>query len=310
LNNYPGLERARQQYWLMETQLGSITHEIDVSSNDFVSVDVRHVLLKHDDGQLNQTKLCQIIITMHTMNLNVLGSVVLLLLLGTVLQFSFLHVNKEGVTTASLEIEGRMRVPRNNVTTTNLLPSLSSVDDITKLTYSVKQTRSDQQFPEAESSAISVRKKTPYPVVIGPEEAFMWNGAQSRLCKRINREQRKLDKHTLTNNATVHLYLQLSCERLHQRNQHGNILLGFYGMKLAALYFHADFTFRCSEDTGQEPSSLNRNRNYLFWWLQTNSKVREIIHPKAAVQHNLINETLYDPPHPPGKSACVVSLRR
>jgi hypothetical protein len=277
--------------------------------------------------------------------LKVLGSVVLLLLLSSILQFCQLHVTSGKVVRESSEMDKRMSVPIPwNDAITTVLPTLSSIDNATQLTSIIKQKRSDQHNNNNNNNndnnysaaALSTNvtsvvagmihhhhthNKTLHPVVIRPEEAFMWKGAQSRLCKRIKREQKKHEEHTTKRNATIHLFLQLSCEKIHEQNQHGNFLLGFYGMKLAALYFDVDFTLQCSEGMTDELSSLDRKRDYLFWWLQTRRKeswddlqttgrpVVEYINNNNIDNYSLMNETLlYDPPHPPEKSACTVSF--
>ncbi|KAL3921151.1 MAG: hypothetical protein SGILL_002897 [Bacillariaceae sp.] len=139
-----------------------------------------------------------------------------------------------------------------------------------------------------------------HPVVIGPREAFLWKGAQSRLCDRFKDEKKKL-KEQKKKKATLHSYLQLSCDSVHQRRQHGNFLVGFYSMKLAALHFGAGFSFRCNEDF-EETLSLSKKKRLLLWWLQS---TRETVGgTKARTYSHAINETLYDPPIPSKKDAC------
>ena len=96
-------------------------------------------------------------------------------------------------------------------------------------------------------------------VNIEDNESFLWRGAQSRLCTHIKKEKRKM---IATNKKSVvkqkiQLVLVIPCKKYHERHQHGNFMLGFYAMKLAAMAYQVDFSFRCEEDKGQQ---------YLLWW--------------------------------------------
>jgi len=123
-------------------------------------------------------------------------------------------------------------------------------------------------------------------VVIRGDEAFLWKGAQSRLCKHI-KEARKEQK----SQKTLRLYLQVPCGIIDQQNTHGNIVIGLYGMKLAAIAFGAEFTFRCEERERKES---------LLWWLQSKTDPSETDTNRLFVNNN----ALYDPPLPTTDLAC------
>lgn len=115
-------------------------------------------------------------------------------------------------------------------------------------------------------------------------ESFLWQGAQSRLCKRVKKvrkKQKSQPKH-------LHLYLKAECGEIDKRNQHGNFMLGLYAMKLAAEAFHADFTFRCEE---------TERKDSLLWWLQ--SKNDEASKRSNSANNTIsIKDTLYTPSKP------------
>lgn len=140
-------------------------------------------------------------------------------------------------------------------------------------------------------------------VDVEPDESFVWRGAQGRLCKHIQREQKTFQSRQAnsSDNVTLKLHLQISCKQIHKRNQHGNFLLGYYGMTVAAMHFRADFTLECTEDAVQT-ISVSTKRQYLLWWLQSPPPNDEVAMYRA-------NEALYDPPLPSEKDACKVSMR-
>ncbi len=147
-----------------------------------------------------------------------------------------------------------------------------------------------------------------HPIQIKGDEAFLWQGAQSRLCKHIKREQKELKKEN--KKFRLQLNLLTRCEAIHERHQHGNFMLGLYAMKIAGMAYEADFSFRCIE---------SEIRDNLFWWLQswgpaattattTESGSRSVSTRamKQDVQGSqyLINNTLYNPSRPTSDVAC------
>ena len=208
-------------------------------------------------------------------------------------------------------------------------------------------------------------------IQIQENEAFLWRGAQSRLCQHIKRERRKIraastsvstaaaastnNNHTnvLVNVSSLatdtadfddaakheHVYpsrLQLlvvsRCQTYHELQQHGNYLLGYYAMKLAAIAHDADLVFRCIETEQQEQEqdnthdkennnghnqsqSQHQQQDWLLWWLQSstarddddlelynNNNNNE--HEHEQQQYCIVNDTLYDPPKPTIMMAC------
>lgn len=169
-------------------------------------------------------------------------------------------------------------------------------------------------------------------IVIQPKESFFWKGAQTRLCQRLKKERKKdqnllnsikSSQHRNESNPVNKLRMELNapCTLIHEKHMHGNFILGFYGMRLAALAFDTDFDFRCSEKNSKHVSG----RKYLLWWLQTD-RSRLVINDndyngnrkasKGRLSTNRpndretspysypINHTLYMPSKPSSKNAC------
>ena len=145
-------------------------------------------------------------------------------------------------------------------------------------------------------------------IQIKGDEAFMWQGAQSRLCKHIKRERKELKKTKKKYRLQLNLFTR--CEAIHKRHQHGNFMFGVYAMKIAAMAYAADFSFRCIESEAQDN---------LFWWLQSGgptaaaatrieSGSRSVSErtTKSDIQASqyLINNTLYNPSRPTSDLAC------
>ncbi|KAG7367419.1 hypothetical protein IV203_030090 [Nitzschia inconspicua] len=227
-------------------------------------------------------------------SLKIVGCVVLVLLLGTLLEIAHLHAFADHqLLSVVSEVENRSNSPQEIV-------SLSSQDSFFDYSSTAVE-RSDDPTPSRQDSASTVPIiKYSSTVHIRSKEAFLWKGAQSRLCKRIKREKQKLENRNSTN-TTLNLYLELPCKQIHDRNQHGNFLMGFYGMKLAAMHFQVDFTFHCHEDVVANRSS-DRNKKYLFWWLQSLPNKRGFLN-ESATDYG-INNTLYRPPIPSKEGAC------
>jgi hypothetical protein len=227
-------------------------------------------------------------------SLKALGVVVAVVVVLTMLQTARLLVNSDHVLfRATLEVENTINLPHHISKTQNENLSL-----FTGTNYEPKfdeQTESDENSTSTYPDSSSV-------VFIRPKEAFLWKGAQSRLCKRIKREEQRLKKRNETN-VKLHLYLQVPCKQVHERNQHGNFLLGFYGMKLAALHFQSDFTFQCYENAVEKGTSDEGGR-FLLWWLQNNPAVGGISN-RPVIDWN-INKTLYSPPYPSENDTCEV----
>ena len=146
-------------------------------------------------------------------------------------------------------------------------------------------------------------------VKIEGNESFLWQGAQSRLCTHIKKKRKKQKSQ-----KNLHLFLVTRCGAIDERNQHGNFMLGLYAMKLAAMAFRADFTFRCTE--------IER-KDYLLWWLQSKqigdiapspsslsststSTSTSILSTTSRTEdnHYSVNYSLYDPPQPTPDVAC------
>jgi hypothetical protein len=168
-------------------------------------------------------------------------------------------------------------------------------------------------------------------VSIRPNESFFWKGAQAKLCKRLEKELKKVhDKAMQASqhrnesipNDKLRLNLQAPCTRLHEKHMHGNFVVGFYGMRLAAIAFDADFNFRCS---GRNPEHVS-GRRYLLWWFQTrrnrlgiekrgfrngsesqlSSSLRTDGYQNSSSLDDdyPMNYTLYSPSKPSSKNAC------
>uniref|UniRef100_A0A7S4ER34 Uncharacterized protein n=1 Tax=Pseudo-nitzschia australis TaxID=44445 RepID=A0A7S4ER34_9STRA len=122
-------------------------------------------------------------------------------------------------------------------------------------------------------------------VIIQSNESFLWQGAQSRLCTRIKKKRKKQKSQ-----KTLHLFLETNCGAIDKRNQHGNYMIGLYAMKLAAMAFQADFTFRCEESERQD---------FMFWWLQSKNNATT-----SEAENNHSSNSLYIPPQPTPNIAC------
>mmetsp|Transcript_14334 Transcript_14334/g.36003 ORF Transcript_14334/g.36003 Transcript_14334/m.36003 type:complete len:454 (-) Transcript_14334:82-1443(-) len=151
-------------------------------------------------------------------------------------------------------------------------------------------------------TAFDNRVDPPYLVEIRGNESFLWQGAQSRLCTHIKKEQKKLKK--LKSDKKMHLSLVTSCETIHDLNQHGNFMIGYYAMKVAAMAFQSDFSFRCIE---------RERKDYMLWWLQSKNTIPATEStPRitwTATPHNegsdyLVNKNLYTPSQPTTDVAC------
>jgi hypothetical protein len=133
-------------------------------------------------------------------------------------------------------------------------------------------------------------------VQINGNESFLWQGAQSRLCTHIKKKRKQLKSQ-----KNLHLNLVIKCGDIDERNQHGNFMIGFYAMKLAAIAFQADFTFRCLE---------SERKDYILWWLQSQKTDATSIStawtaaPDNEGIHYLVNNTLYTPSQPTPDVAC------
>ena len=124
-----------------------------------------------------------------------------------------------------------------------------------------KTTKRDRKLPsKQELSWSSSHLLKIHPIFIQPDEVFLWNGAQRRLCDHIKKELSTLHG---DNKKRIGLFLKIPCLKVHQRNQHGNVLVGYYGMRVAAMAFNASFTFQCVED-----ASTLQKQTY-FGWLQS-----------------------------------------
>jgi hypothetical protein len=135
-------------------------------------------------------------------------------------------------------------------------------------------------------------------LIIAKNEAFLRNGAQGRLCKHIERTKKEVRKVHSSNGTqqNIELYAEYSCQKIHEMNRHGNFILGYYGMKLAALAFEYEFEFACSD------KPTNVSSDYLLWWLQTDRQKRTKYNDYYDKYQ--INRTLFNPPVPPRKLAC------
>jgi hypothetical protein len=151
-------------------------------------------------------------------------------------------------------------------------------------------------------------------VNIEDNESFLWRGAQSRLCTHIKKEKKR--KMIASNKSVVkeiQLVLVIPCRKYHERHQHGNFMLGFYAMKLAAVAYQVDFVFRCDEEEEE-------GKQYLLWWLQSKEVGEERISSFSSPLSTLyttgtnmtnienydysVNHNLYNPPQPTTDVAC------
>jgi len=159
----------------------------------------------------------------------------------------------------------------------------------------------DEEKQQFENKTDTVAKNTNI-VKVEENESFLWRGAQSRLCKHIKKEKRRFV--ASTKSEYLHLVLVIPCREFHEQHQHGNFMLGYYAMKLAAIAFQAEFTFRCEEEEG---------KNYLLWWLQSKELGERISSSTLSTSARMsqignyqfsFNHSLYDPPYPTPNIAC------
>jgi len=139
----------------------------------------------------------------------------------------------------------------------------------------------------------------PYLVEIRGNESFLWQGAQSRLCTHIKKERKKIKSQ-----KKLHLSFITNCETIHNLNQHGNFMIGLYAMRVAAMAYEADFSFRCIE---------RDRRDYMLWWLQSRDSIPATestprvewtgISRSEGVDY-LVNNSLYTPSQPTTEVAC------
>ena len=137
-------------------------------------------------------------------------------------------------------------------------------------------------------------------IQIKNDESFLWQGAQSRLCAHIKKERKKLESH-----KKLQLNLVTRCKSIHERNQHGNFMIGFYAMKVASMAYQADFSFRCLE---------SEQKDYMLWWLQSRDitmaadskpiSTTWTVTPDNEGAHYLVNSSLYTPSQPTPDIAC------
>jgi hypothetical protein len=217
-------------------------------------------------------------------------------LLSIFVQFSRMHATTQRSSTETSDAVFPIILPQNETSPVHRRYDINEVIDLDDILLE------KNHLSTSLKESLNRRNATPsiFPVIIGPKEAFLWKGAQSRLCESFKRGKKKIEKQKLQN-VKIHAYLQLSCESVHRRNQHGNYLIGFYGMRLAALHFGAGFTFRCNEDF-EGKTTVSKKKRWLLWWLQTNGAT--IGDAKSTARSYHLRENLYDPPIPSKKDAC------
>ena len=136
-------------------------------------------------------------------------------------------------------------------------------------------------------------------IVLKQGESLFWKGAQSKLCHRIRKEQRDLKKKlenrkqtnaTTTTTTKLRIVFAPPCQKMDSFQRHGNLVLGLYGMQLAAMSYRIDFVFQCQEESKQKLPTTN-----LFGWLQTKYTRSSFMLPSA---------THYKPSLPTPDTAC------
>ncbi len=158
---------------------------------------------------------------------------------------------------------------------------------------------SAHNYNVANTTTISDRFDSPRIVEIRGNESFLWQGAQSRLCTHIKKERKKAKAH-----KKLHLSFVTSCETIHNLNQHGNFMIGLYAMRVAALAFEADFSFRCIE---------RDRKDYMLWWLQSRNAIPATESTprlewtgtsRSEGVDYIVNDSLYTPSQPTTDVAC------
>ena len=271
---------------------------------------------------------------------------ILLLLFLSVLYYANLHdewiklqgKGDETLMSGKLDVVIRRKIISTTIENQKKSEEMKRLENITNnvLTVHSAETSSFETFPPKQHSASAVLTMTSPALMlhhtsenasnnnstissnyttnivnIEDNESFLWRGAQSRLCTHIKKEKRKM---IATNNKSVvkqkiQLVLVIPCKKYHERHQHGNFMLGFYAMKLAAMAYQVDFSFRCEEDEGQQ---------YLLWWLQSKEYLGETISSSSSIStlsagtdivhienyDYSVNHDLYSPPQPTTDVAC------
>ena len=95
-------------------------------------------------------------------------------------------------------------------------------------------------------------------------EHFFWRGRQNRLVKLI---QNVTNGRNNNNNHNVLLNFTIRCKRLHDKLLlgTGNLVLGYYAMRLAAAAGGVDFLFQCHQTTNITENVLRKQGSILSW---------------------------------------------
>lgn len=115
-------------------------------------------------------------------------------------------------------------------------------------------------------------------------EHYFWRGRQNGLVKLI-KKVKQTHRHS---NATILLNLTIRCKRLYDELHlgTGNLVLGFYAMRLAATTAQVDYTFQCIQSP--EAALKARTQGSILSWLQG----------YYAAPKNPTTFSPYDPPLP------------
>jgi hypothetical protein len=115
-----------------------------------------------------------------------------------------------------------------------------------------------------QNSTLLTKNKQVINIPLGVEHYF-WRGRQNRLVKLVKQVQRTQQD---ANDTTILLNLTIRCKRLYDELQlgTGNLVLGFYAMRLAAVTAGVDYTFQCIQSA--EALEQAKRQGSILSWLQ------------------------------------------
>ena len=129
------------------------------------------------------------------------------------------------------------------------------------------------------------------------KESFLWKGAQSELCQLIRLKlQEERTRHSNGVNLKPLLFLTVPCMEIQRGGRFGNLMIGMYGMHLAAIAHNGTFYFQCRESSNQQQQQQYLPDN-LYWWLQTTKHSLEATASSKP-------DPWYHPPYPPIEDSC------
>ena len=121
-----------------------------------------------------------------------------------------------------------------------------------------QQSQNSTLFPSTSNNSV-------INVPLGVEHYF-WRGRQHKLVQLIKQVQRT--HHHSDNTTTILLNLTIRCKRIYDELHlgTGNLVLGFYAMRLAAATAGVDYTFSCI--ASPQAALQARNQGSILSWLQ------------------------------------------